>query len=75
MVNSKKCKHEGCRTHPSYNYENETKAFFCSEHKEDGMVNVRSKTCTHEGCKTEPHYKYENETKALCRGGASCVAL
>ena len=36
-VKHKKCKHEECRTQPSYNCENETLV-----PKEDGMVNVKS---------------------------------
>ena len=65
---SKTCTHEGCKTIPNYNHENETKTLYCSVHtvhKEDGMVNVISKTCTHEGCKTLPIYNYDNETKSI----------
>ena len=59
------CIHPGCKTRPNYNNEGETKALYCSEHKQDGMVNVKSKTCIHEGCKTIPNYNNEGETKAL----------
>ena len=30
------------------------KAEFCSQHAEDGMVNVRSTTCSREGCSRQP---------------------
>jgi nitrite reductase/ring-hydroxylating ferredoxin subunit len=36
-VISKTCTHEGCKRISIYNYENETKALFCSIHKEDGI--------------------------------------
>ena len=41
---------------PIYNYENETKALYCSVHKEDGMVDVKNAKCKHEGRKTQPRY-------------------
>ena len=59
------CIHPGCKTRPNYNNEGETKALYCSEHKQDAMVNVISKTCFHEGCKKQPTYNNEGETKAL----------
>jgi len=45
MVNviSKSCTHEGCKKQPNFNDEGQTKALFCSVHKEDGMVNVKRK--------------------------------
>ena len=43
IVRSTKCTHEGCKTQPHYNYENERNVLFCSVHKENGMLNVNSK--------------------------------
>ena len=59
------CFHPNCRVRPIYNKEGETKALYCSEHKEDGMVNVKSPRCIHEGCKVRPNYNKEGETKGL----------
>jgi hypothetical protein len=59
-VISKGCRHEGCKTRPIYNYENETKRFYCSEHKKVGMVgmvDVKNKMCTL--CPTRVHEKYD----------------
>ena len=57
-------------TYPIHSYENETKALYCSVHKEDGMHNVKSQMCAHEGCKMHSNFNYENDTNALfCRYG------
>jgi hypothetical protein len=54
----KKCKREGCKTLPCYNYEGEITRLYCSEHKIVGMVNVkdRNRICKYDGCKKRPHY-------------------
>ena len=57
------CKENGCKIIPSFNKEGETKALYCSEHKKDGMVDVKSKTCLE--CKKHPLFNKEGETKAL----------
>ena len=59
------CIHDGCKTRPIYNNEGETKALYCSEHKLEGMVDVKNKTCIHNECKTRPTYNKEGEIKAL----------
>jgi hypothetical protein len=67
MVNviNKRCVHENCKKQPHYNNECETKALYCSEHKNEGMVNVRSKNCIHENCKKQPTFNNEGETTTL----------
>ena len=62
---AKTCIHPNCKKHSSFNKEGETKPIYCSEHKKDGMVNVRCKICIHPNCKTQPTYNYEGETKRL----------
>ena len=57
------CIYDWCKTRPIYNNEGETKALYCSEHKKDGMVNVKNMTCIHEGCKKQPTYNNEGEKK------------
>jgi hypothetical protein len=59
------CQTEGCKTHPVYNFEGETKGLYCVRHKKDGMIDVKHKMCTHEGCKTRSHFNFEGETKPL----------
>jgi hypothetical protein len=59
------CIHEGCKIRPNYNVEGETKALYCSQHKLEGMVDVKHETCIHEGCKILPVFNVEGETKAL----------
>jgi hypothetical protein len=62
---NKTCIRPGCKTQPNYNKEGETKALYCSIHKEDGMIDVKHKTCIYPGCKKIPNYNKEGETKAL----------
>jgi len=64
-VISQKCIHEGCKTQPTYNNDGDTKGLYCSEHKKDGMVNVKDNTCIHEGCKTRPTFNKEGEKRPL----------
>jgi hypothetical protein len=58
-VDKRRCKHEGCKTRPHFNFEGQTKALYCSKHKKDGMVNVISKTCKSEWCPTRVQEKYD----------------
>ena len=44
----KQCEHPGCTKRPSYNHPGETTRRCCSQHKEDGMVNVGGNR-SHEG--------------------------
>ncbi len=59
------CIEEGCKTRPTFNYENETKGLYCATHKKNGMINVKDKSCIEKGCKTRPIFNYENETKGI----------
>jgi hypothetical protein len=59
------CKENGCKTSPVFNVEGETKRLYCSQHKKEGMVDVKHKTCLSEGCKIRPNYNKDGETKAL----------
>lgn len=58
------CKHEGCKISPCFNFEGESKAIFCAQHKHAGMVDIINKRCEHEGCKKNPCYNIEGESKA-----------
>jgi hypothetical protein len=59
------CNNINCKTRPTFNYENEKKAIYCSIHKLEGMIDVISKTCLYEGCKKQPTFNYENEKIAI----------
>ena len=62
---SRLCQEGNCSKRASYNYNNETKAIYCSTHKLDNMIDIRSKRCEHEECDTRPSYNYEGQTKAI----------
>jgi hypothetical protein len=66
-VKNKKCNYDGCCKNKFYNFQNEKSALFCSEHKENGMIDVTHKfnICFYDGCETRPTYNYEGETKGL----------
>ena len=59
------CIHEGCNKKSIYSNPCETKALYCSEHRENGMVNMKHKRCIHEGCKTISIYNKEGLKKPL----------
>ena len=60
-----RCKIEGCIKQPIYNEPEETKALYCSDHKEKGMIDVKNKKCESEGCDKQPSYNTPGETKGL----------
>ena len=41
---------------PYFNVSGSNTGRFCSEHKEEGMVDVKNKTCEHLGCMKRPHF-------------------
>jgi hypothetical protein len=60
------CKFNNCQKISKFNYNNETKPLYCSEHKMCDMVDIRSKKCIIEGCnKNQPCFNYENEISPL----------
>jgi general stress protein 26 len=50
---------------PLYNHEGESKALYCSTHKQSGMLDVKNKRCIYEGCMKQSLYNHEGESKAL----------
>jgi hypothetical protein len=60
------CIFDNCRKTPKFNYEQETKPLYCSEHKLINMVDIRSKKCKFPNCnKKQPCFNFENETTPL----------
>ena len=57
--------HEECKKRPYFNIEGQTKGLYCSQHKLDGMVDIKNQTCIHEGCKKQPNFNIKNQTKGL----------
>ncbi|CAN0081811.1 unnamed protein product, partial [Discosporangium mesarthrocarpum] len=59
----------GCRVTPAYGWEWDRKAIRCSEHAEEGMVNLRSQRCTwRPGCDTQPCFGMEGDMRPTrCR--------
>ena len=54
-------KHESCiqcDKRAVYNYFPRMKPMFCTEHKDEYMVNVRSNICSHSECPTRAVYNY-----------------
>jgi len=57
------CLQNGCKKRGYYNFLG-ADGKFCSEHKLEGMVNVKDKKCEHPDCETRPNYNLTGETKA-----------
>jgi len=64
-IKNKKCLHENCKTQPCFNYEGESKATYCGEHKLKDMIDIIHKKCQHENCKKIPTFNYEGDSKAI----------
>ena len=56
----------GCRKRPGYNFPGEsTTGKYCSQHKLDGMVDVKHKPCQYEGCTKRPYFNYQGESHGI----------
>ena len=42
--------------HPYFNVPGVKTGRFCSEHKEEGMVDIKNKMCEHPHCVKRPHF-------------------
>jgi len=58
-----KCTFENCNKIPIFNYQNETKALYCFEHKLDNMIDIINKKCLN--CNLRAYYNLPNEKSAL----------
>lgn len=61
-----KCIYEGCIKYPVYNYDGQSKAIYCNQHKLDNMVDVKHTKCHHVNCIKRPVYNYNGQPKGLC---------
>jgi len=59
------CQNDGCIKRPTYNYNGQTKAIYCVQHKLPNMIDIRHKKCQNDGCIKHPAYNYNGETKAI----------
>jgi hypothetical protein len=61
MVNviSKICIFEECKTRPSFNFDGESNAIYCGDHKKENMIDVKSKKCLFENCIKQPNFNFE----------------
>ena len=50
------CEHPGCMKHPCFNVPGSKAGRFCSEHKEESMVDEKHKPCEHPGCIKQPYF-------------------
>lgn len=57
---------KGCNKIPSFGMEGTKKANLCSQHAEQGMVDVNSKKCRHQGCDTLPLFGSPGRTPEFC---------
>ncbi|CAL8467240.1 g6776 [Coccomyxa elongata] len=65
MVGMKsRCTHPGCKTWAYFNNQGEQRGYFCSAHKEPGMVDVVNKLCEHPNCNKHPNFNHPGATHA-----------
>lgn len=55
-----------CIKQPSFSVDGSNNSEFCSEHKEDGMVDVKNKRCCQLGCNTYPSFAVDGSTREFC---------
>jgi len=55
-VVTKKCLHDGCKTHPCCNYPGNTTRLYCVEHRKDGMERITYKKCSYNNCTKQPSF-------------------
>jgi len=59
---SKRCRQEGCKLSPHYNFPGEEVGEWCATHKLEGMQNFKKHpTCSEEGCKRCPVFNFERK--------------
>ncbi|CAM9732468.1 unnamed protein product, partial [Scytosiphon promiscuus] len=61
----RRCEHTGCTKWPLYAFEGE-KAKYCSQHKDEGMVDVRSRRCQEPSCTRQPSFGFEHQKPRFC---------
>eukprot|EP00752_Nemacystus_decipiens_P003145 g2912.t1 len=61
----RRCEHSGCSKWPLYAFEGE-KAKYCSQHKDEGMVDVRSRRCQEPSCTRQPSFGFEHQKPRFC---------
>jgi hypothetical protein len=61
------CTVEGCSNRPNFNKKDEKKALYCSDHKEEGMIDIKkiNKVCLIPGCRIIPVFNKAGEKQAL----------
>lgn len=53
---------------PNFNFPGEKGGIFCSQHKSEGMIDIKHKRCAHEACNKRPSFNYTGEMRALYCG-------
>jgi hypothetical protein len=63
-VINEKCRYDGCKSYPSFNFEDKKTPIFCATHRLDQMIDIVNKKCIHEGCKNRASFNVEAEKTA-----------
>lgn len=66
-VTSKICAYDGCSKYPSFNLPTKTKGIYCSDHKQENMIDIKNKNkkCAHGKCNKQSNFNLPTETKGL----------
>ena len=63
----KRCRHEGCRSQPKYNFKDTKKGLYCKKHIKEGMVDVVGKKCLQNGCEARPTFNVQGGKGLYCK--------
>jgi hypothetical protein len=65
-IKSQKCKHQGCKTRPTYGLIGIKTPTHCADHKLEEMIDVNNKMCVHDGCKTRANFNLKGLSAQYC---------
>lgn len=61
----RKCGFEGCMRMPNFNFAGEKGGLYCSQHKQDGMIDIKHKRCMFPDCTKRPSFNYTGAAAPL----------
>ena len=57
---------------PNFNFAGEKGGLYCSQHKQDGMININHKRCMFLNCAKRPSFNFTGAAAAALPRTASC---
>lgn len=51
---------------PNFNFAGEKGGLYCSQHKQEGMIDIKHKRCVFPDCSKRPSFNYTGAAAYLC---------